>query len=50
MNAVTYESLDHVAVVTIDQPEKRNALSRGVETSWRRCGAALPRAPIASRC
>jgi enoyl-CoA hydratase/carnithine racemase len=25
MSVVTYESLDHVAVVTIDQPEKRNA-------------------------
>ena len=50
MNAVTYESLDHIAVVTIDQPEKRNALSRGVVNElaevWRRFAASSDRVAV----
>ena len=43
MSAVTYKSVDCVAIVTIDQPEKRNALSREVVNelaeAWRRFAA-----------
>jgi len=30
MSAITYETLERIAVVTIDQPEKRNALTKQV--------------------
>ena len=50
MSAVTYESLDRVAVVTIDQPEKRNALSREVVNElaevWRRFAASSDRVAV----
>ena len=50
MSVVTYESLDRVAVVTIDQPEKRNALSREVVNelaeAWRRFAASSDRVAV----
>ena len=50
MSAVTYESLDRVAVVTIDQPEKRNALSREVVNElaevWRRFAVSSDRVAV----
>jgi enoyl-CoA hydratase/carnithine racemase len=50
MTAVTYESFDRIAVVTIDQPEKRNALSRQVvdelAEAWRRFGASGDRVAV----
>jgi enoyl-CoA hydratase/carnithine racemase len=50
MTAVTYESFDRIAVVTIDQPEKRNALSRQVvdelAQAWRRFGASGDRVAV----
>ena len=30
MSAITYETFERIAVVTIDQPEKRNALTKQV--------------------
>ncbi|MFY9736721.1 MAG: enoyl-CoA hydratase-related protein [Rhodoplanes sp.] len=50
MSAVTYESVDCVAIVTIDQPEKRNALSREVVNelaeAWRRFAASSDRVAV----
>ena len=50
MSAVTYESVDCVAIVTIDQPEKRNALSRQVvdelAEAWRRFGRSGDRVAV----
>jgi enoyl-CoA hydratase len=50
MTAVTYESFDLIAVVTIDQPEKRNALSRQVvdelAEAWRRFGGSGDRVAV----
>ena len=43
MSAVTYELLDRVAVVTIDQPGEAQTRSAGKSSmNWRRSGAALP--------
>ena len=43
-DVVTYESIDRVAVITINRPEKRNAVTRevvdGLEAAWRRFNAA----------
>ena len=50
MSAVSYESLDRIAVVAIDQPEKRNALSRQVveelAEAWRRFAASSDRVAV----
>ena len=50
MTAVTYESFDRIAVVTIDQSEKRNALSRQVvdelAEAWRRFGGSGDRVAV----
>ena len=50
MTVVTYKSLDRVAVVTIDQPEKRNALSREVVNELAEAWRRSPPAPIGSPC
>jgi enoyl-CoA hydratase len=50
MSAVKYESFDRIAVVTIDQPEKRNALSRKVVDelagAWRRFAESSDRVAV----
>ena len=50
MSAESYESLDRIAVVAIDQPEKRNALSRQVveelAEAWRRFAASSDRVAV----
>lgn len=50
MSAVRYESFDRIAVVTIDQPEKRNALSRQVvdelAEAWRRFAESTDRVAV----
>ena len=50
MSAVRYESFDRIAVVTIDQPEKRNALSRRVvdelAEAWRRFAESTDRVAV----
>ena len=50
MSAVSYESLDRIAVVAIDQPEKRNALSRQcvdeLAEAWRRFAASSDRVAV----
>ena len=50
MTAVTYESFDRIAVVTIDQPEKRNALSKQVvdelAEAWRRFAGSGDRVAV----
>ena len=50
MSAVSYESFDCIAVVAIDQPEKRNALSRQVvdelADAWRRFAESTDRVAV----
>jgi enoyl-CoA hydratase/carnithine racemase len=50
MSVVTYESRDRVAVITLNRPDKRNALSRQVvdelEAAWHRFNASDDRAAV----